>query len=180
MSVGIDRARGVVYSGETLMRLYFNDIIKQTWQTLWAHKLRSFLTMFGIMWGVASLLLLGAVGEGFKDGQRKQLARIGQDLIFVWGGRIQSGPGSLSGGRPMILTYDDYLAIQGDCRLVRDVTPGYSYLCSNDPRVHFGLGTATKVDEIIVQWPGGNIETFPAANADQILTLNKGHGKTIH
>lgn len=105
------------------MRLYFNDILKQTWQTLWAHKLRSFLTMFGIIWGVASLLLLGAVGEGFKDGQRKQMARIGQDLIFVWGGRIQSGPGSLAGGRPLIFTYDDYLAIERECRLVRGVTP---------------------------------------------------------
>lgn len=98
------------------MRLYFNDIIKQTCQTLWAHKLRSFLTMFGIVWGVASLLLLGAVGEGFKDGQRKQIARIGEDLIFVWGGRIQTGPGSLAGGRPLVFTYDDYLSIERECR----------------------------------------------------------------
>ena len=41
------------------------DIFAQTLRTLWAHKLRSFLTMFGIAWGVGSLLLLVGLGEGF-------------------------------------------------------------------------------------------------------------------
>jgi len=41
------------------------DIFVQIFRNLWAHKLRSFLTMFGIAWGVGSLLLLVGVGEGF-------------------------------------------------------------------------------------------------------------------
>ncbi len=52
------------------IHLQSSDVFRQTVQTLWAHKLRSFLTMFGITWGVMSLLLLGSVGEGFCIGQR--------------------------------------------------------------------------------------------------------------
>ena len=48
------------------------DIFAQIFATLWAHKLRSFLTMFGIAWGVGSLLLLVGLGEGFRAGNRKQ------------------------------------------------------------------------------------------------------------
>ena len=62
------------------------DIIRQSLATLWAHKLRSFLTMFGIAWGVGSLLLLVGLGEGFRSGNRKELESIGQDIIFFFGG----------------------------------------------------------------------------------------------
>ena len=54
------------------------DIVRQSLSTLWAHKLRSFLTMFGIAWGVGSLLLLVGLGEGFRSGQDKNLAELGQ------------------------------------------------------------------------------------------------------
>jgi hypothetical protein len=62
-------------------------------------------------------------------------------------------------------------------RFMRLVAPGYSYLSSNDPRVHFGLGSANRFDDIEVQWPGGVLEKFGGGKADQILTLIKGHGK---
>ncbi len=61
-------------------------------------------------------------------------------------------------------------------RIIRHVAPGYSYLCSNDPRVHFGLGSNSTVDRIEVQWPGGDIEIYPGTNANQILTVKKGAG----
>ena len=51
-------------------------------------------------------------------------------------------------------------ATVGDTRMNRDVQPSASYVASNDPRVHFGLGTATKAENVSVQWPGGAIETF--------------------
>ena len=60
----------------------FLDIVKQSLGTLWAHKLRSFLTMFGIAWGVGSLLLLVGLGEGFRSGQERNLANLGQDIMF--------------------------------------------------------------------------------------------------
>ena len=62
------------------------DIIGQTLRALWAHKLRSFLTMFGIAWGVGSLLLLVGLGEGFRSGNRKQFDSIGENVMFIWSG----------------------------------------------------------------------------------------------
>ncbi len=64
-------------------------------------------------------------------------------------------------------------------RVLRCVSPGYSYLNSNEPRVHFGLGAAATVEKILVQWPDGAVEMFPGAAADQIITLQKGLGKRL-
>src|ERR1700748_167557 len=64
------------------------DIIGQVLDAIWAHKLRSFLTMFGIAWGVGSLLLLIGLGEGFRSGQRRQMATLGNDVIFLSGGNV--------------------------------------------------------------------------------------------
>ena len=60
---------------------------------------------------------------------------------------------------------------------LRWANPGYSYLCSNDPRAHFGLGPAERVDGIDVVWPDGSAETFPGCAADRALVLRKGDGE---
>src|SRR4030088_105957 len=76
------------------------DIFGQTLGTLWAHKLRSFLTMFGIAWGVGSLLLLVGLGEGFRSGNRKQFDTLGENVMFIWSGRapvMQGAPNTVSG-----------------------------------------------------------------------------------
>ena len=64
----------------------------------------------------------------------------------------------------------------GGRRWLRWINPAYSYLCSNDPRAHFGLGTAQRVDNIQVIWPDGTEETFPGRAADQLVLLRKGEG----
>src|SRR5438552_6413108 len=104
------------------MRLLL-DIFGQTLRTLWAHKLRSFLTMFGIAWGVGSLLLLVGLGEGFRSGQHKSLADMGQNVMFLFPGRTPAVEGSYRSMRPYRLTYDDYVAIRDQARLVGAVSP---------------------------------------------------------
>ncbi len=99
------------------------DIIRQSLATLWAHKMRSFLTMFGIAWGVGSLLLLVGLGEGFRSGQKRQLATLGQDIMFVFPGRIPAVEGSLQSGQKYHFTYDDYIAIREQARTLRGVSP---------------------------------------------------------
>jgi hypothetical protein len=59
----------------------------------------------------------------------------------------------------------------------RWLNPGSSYLCSNDPRVHFGLGDHAQVDAIEVLWPNGDRETFAGTPADRQLILQKGGGR---
>jgi putative ABC transport system permease protein len=91
------------------------DIFAQTLRTLWAHKLRSFLTMFGIAWGVGSLLLLVGLGEGFRSGNRKQFDEIGENVLFIFGGRAPTVNGSFTSLRQYYLTYKDYTDIVTQC-----------------------------------------------------------------
>jgi putative ABC transport system permease protein len=99
------------------------DIFAQVLRTLWAHKLRSFLTMFGIAYGVFSLLMLIGVGEGFRSGQRKNMSDIGEDVIFMWPGQIPAVAGQHQGGRFYFLTYRDYLDIKHEADAVKDIVP---------------------------------------------------------
>jgi putative ABC transport system permease protein len=99
------------------------DIVRQSMATLWAHKLRSFLTMFGIAWGVGSLLLLVGLGEGFRSGQAKQLRNLGEDIMFTFPGRIPAVPGSLQSGKTYNFTYDDFLAVKKEARELRAISP---------------------------------------------------------
>ena len=102
------------------MRLLF-EISSQTLRTLWAHKLRSFLTMFGIAWGVGSLLLLVGLGEGFRSGNRKQFDELGENVMFIWSGRAPAVGGSFTGMRQYYLTYKDYLDVSAEASDVRAV-----------------------------------------------------------
>ena len=58
-------------------------------------------------------------------------------------------------------------------RLVRRSS---SYLASHDPRVHFGLGEAERVDEVVVVWPGGKTEAFGGFAAGAVHELRQGKG----
>src|SRR5450432_2905309 len=99
------------------------EIVRQSLSTLWAHKLRSFLTMFGIAWGVGSLLLLVGLGEGFRSGNRKQFDELGEDVMFIWGGHAPAMNGSFTSMKSYFLTYKDYQDIASKCPDVRAVAP---------------------------------------------------------
>lgn len=104
------------------MRILF-DIFGQTLRTLWAHKLRSFLTMFGIAWGVFSLLLLVGLGEGFRSGNRKQFDALGENVMFIWGGRAPAVGGSFTALRHYYLTSKDYEDILHEVPDLKDAVP---------------------------------------------------------
>ena len=104
------------------MRTVF-DIFAQIFRNLWAHKLRSFLTMFGIAWGVGSLLLLVGVGEGFRSGNRRELAEFGRNIMFIFPGRAPAVQGSMNSARPYLLTYQDYLDIRTQAPHVGNASP---------------------------------------------------------
>jgi putative ABC transport system permease protein len=98
------------------------DIFAQIFRNLWAHKLRSFLTMFGIAWGVGSLLLLVGVGEGFRSGNKRELAEFGQDIMFLFPGRAPAVKGNMNSARTYLLTYQDYIDIK-QAQNVRNACP---------------------------------------------------------
>jgi putative ABC transport system permease protein len=104
------------------MRTVF-DIFAQIFRNLWAHKLRSFLTMFGIAWGVGSLLLLVGVGEGFRSGNKRELAEFGRNIMFIFPGRAPAVQGSMNSARSYLLTYQDYLDIRTKAPHVGNACP---------------------------------------------------------
>src|SRR6202171_5814087 len=104
------------------MRLLL-EICRQTLSTLWAHKLRSFLTMFGIAWGVGSLLLLVGLGEGFRSGNKREMAQFGKDIMFIFPGRAPAVMGSMNSARTYLLTYQDYVDIRKEAPHVRNAVP---------------------------------------------------------
>jgi putative ABC transport system permease protein len=99
------------------------DIVGQTFRALWAHKLRSFLTMFGIAWGVGSLLLLVGLGEGFRAGNRKQFDSLGENIMFIWSARAPEMQGSFTALKQYYLTYRDYQDILRECPSVGAAVP---------------------------------------------------------
>ena len=99
------------------------DIFAQIFRTLWAHKLRSFLTMFGIAWGVGSLLLLVGVGEGFRSGNKREMAEFGKDIMFIFPGRAPVVKGSMNSARSYLLTYQDYVDVRTQAAHVRNACP---------------------------------------------------------
>jgi putative ABC transport system permease protein len=104
------------------MRTVF-DIFAQIFRNLWSHKLRSFLTMFGIAWGVGSLLLLVGVGEGFRSGNKRELAEFGRNIMFIFPGRAPAVKGSMNSARPYLLTYEDYIDIRTQAPHVGNASP---------------------------------------------------------
>jgi putative ABC transport system permease protein len=98
------------------------DIFGEVFRAIWAHKLRAFLTMFGIAWGVGSMLVLIGFGEGFRSGQRRQMASLGNNVIMMWGGNIPAVPSQHTGMRPYKLTVADETAVRARAQRVRNIT----------------------------------------------------------
>jgi putative ABC transport system permease protein len=115
------------------------DIFAQIFRTLWAHKLRSFLTMFGVAWGVGSLLLLVGLGEGFRSGNKRGLAEYGENIMFIFPGRAPAVAGSMNSARNYLLTYQDYADIRKEAAHVRQASP---VLARDDVRAVSEFATA--------------------------------------
>ena len=99
------------------------DVLAQVFLNLRANKLRSFLTMFGILWGVVSVVILSATGEGFRRGNQHVLEELGKNVGIVWGGRTSLQAGGERAGRVVMLTVDDARALARDSNMIAVVSP---------------------------------------------------------
>ena len=98
------------------------EILHQVVSNLRANKLRSFLTMFGILWGVISVVILSATGEGFRRGNEKVLRELGKNIAIVWGARTGKQAGGERAGRDIRLTVDDVHALQTESDMIAVVS----------------------------------------------------------
>ncbi|HPP10760.1 MAG TPA: ABC transporter permease [Defluviitoga tunisiensis] len=80
--------------------MYFIEVVKYSWKSLISNKTRTFLSMLGIIIGVAAFISVVSVGQGTSESMRKSLTSIGTNLIYVspgfTGGRSGQGVASLS------------------------------------------------------------------------------------
>jgi len=100
-----------------------SEILRQAIATFRAHKMRTFLTMFGIVWGISSVILLVGLGRGFVVDQKKHMETLGKDLVITWGGRTSSQVGGRAAGREIHLNVEDAELIRDECYLVKNVSP---------------------------------------------------------
>jgi len=100
---------------------FLGEIFAQVLSSLLRNKLRSLLTMAGIAWGIASIVLIVAMGEGFKVGQRDRFRELGENIVVVFNGRTEKQAGGRRAGRRIRLTYDDVRDIRTECFLVKEI-----------------------------------------------------------
>ena len=100
---------------------YITELLRQVMGSLLRNKLRSFLTMAGIGWGIASIVLIVAMGDGFKEGQRNNTKSLGENIVILFGGRTQMQAGGERAGRRIRLNYADVENIRRECYLVKAV-----------------------------------------------------------
>ena len=101
----------------------FRDLLLDTVRTLWTHRLRTFLTMFGIAWGIVSITLMVAAGEGLKVGIVNQQETFGRDIMIVFAGRTSLQVGGRRAGRNLRWDDTDYEHVQREATACRDVVP---------------------------------------------------------
>jgi putative ABC transport system permease protein len=99
--------------------VFLKELLANVISSLLQNKLRSILTMAGIAWGVASMVLIVAMGDGFKAGQRDRTKQLGENIVIVFEGRTEKQAGGRRAGRRIRLTYDDVRDIRTECFRVR-------------------------------------------------------------
>ena len=100
----------------------FLDPLLSAWASVVAHKLRSFLTMLGIVIGVASVIALLAIGQGAQAEIVSSIESLGANLVQIYPGSF-SGPGGVRGGATQTLTLEDAAAIEEQIAHITDVAP---------------------------------------------------------
>ncbi|HTA41370.1 MAG TPA: ABC transporter permease [Bryobacteraceae bacterium] len=98
---------------------YLSELLGQVLGSLLRNKLRSFLTMAGIAWGIASIVLIVAMGDGFKAGQKSNMKQLGENIVILFGGRTELQAGGERAGRRIRLTYSDVENIRREAYLVK-------------------------------------------------------------
>ncbi|MDA2929833.1 ABC transporter permease [Acidobacteria bacterium AH-259-O06] len=103
--------------------MHLRELFYDTLRTLWAHKLRTALTMFGISWGIISIILMVAAGEGLRVGQRRAAETMGKDILIVFSGQTSMHAGGMRAGRRIRWQDSDYLSVQQQVSACQEVLP---------------------------------------------------------
>src|SRR5262245_41641199 len=101
----------------------FKDLLRDTLHTLSSHKLRTALTMFGIAWGIVSITLMVAAGEGLRVGQAKVAEQFAKDVLIIHAGRTSLQAGGVRAGRRLWWSSRDRVRVGPGAPACRWVLP---------------------------------------------------------
>ena len=163
--------------------MYLKELIEQSWVSLVRNRMRSTLTMLGIGWGVVSVVLLLAFGEGLGGTIVDAVSNLGNNVIVLWPGQTSMQAGGQRAGRKIYYEYDDIVAIRDEVPIIKAV--------SAESITDFGFKTGTRVVSIqtrgieaaypsmrkLAAAEGRNIEEAEFVNRRPVVLL--GHGAAI-
>jgi len=95
------------------------ELIVQSWDALARNRLRSILTMMGIVWGLTTVVLLLGYGQSVSEGVLAAFLGIGNNVIMVWQGQTSMQAGGQRAGKRIHFKYEDLQAIRDEAPLVR-------------------------------------------------------------
>ncbi|MGN0030271.1 MAG: ABC transporter permease [Marinilabiliaceae bacterium] len=104
----------------------FINLIKVALRAVASNKFRSFLSMLGIIIGVAAVIIMMAIGQGSKESVRENISQMGTNMIMVRPGSDQRGGVRLDPSEMQTLKVEDYEAIMADKRFITYVSPEVS------------------------------------------------------
>ena len=99
------------------------NLLKIAFKAIVLNKMRTLLTMLGIIIGVASVIAMLAIGEGSKESIRANISSMGSNMITIRPGADDRGPARGSGGNVQTLTLQDYEVIKAKSELLSYITP---------------------------------------------------------
>jgi putative ABC transport system permease protein len=102
--------------------MFLKELISQSWQALMRNRLRSVLTMLGIVWGLASVVILLAYGQGLGGSVLHAFMNMGNNVIVLWPGQTSLQAGGQRAGKPVTYEYEDVLALREEVPILRAVS----------------------------------------------------------
>ena len=96
------------------------NIVRSAFRALRRNKMRSFLTMLGIIIGVGAVIAMLAIGQGAEYSVKQQISSLGTNVLIVFPGSQQTGGLRMGAGTVTTLTEEDAWAIQKECPAGKD------------------------------------------------------------
>ncbi len=165
--------------------MYLKELVEQSWTALLRNRMRSTLTMLGIGWGVVSVVLLLAFGQGLGGSIVMATSNLGNNVIVLWPGQTSMQAGGQRAGRKIHYEYDDIAAIREEVPIVKAV--------SAESTTTFGFKSGTRVVSLqtrgieasypamrkIVASEGRNIEEQEFVQRRPVVVLGHGAAKRL-
>src|SRR5215831_7551155 len=139
--------------------MFLKELISQGWQALMRDRTRSALTMLGIGWGLVSVVLLLAYGQGLGGCVLSAFLNMGNNVIVLWPGQTSMQAGGQRAGKPIKYEREDVEAIRDEVPIIRAV--------SGEIDRDFGFKIGTRVVSIMcrgVDMPYGQMRKLDLAD----------------